>query len=451
MSSVTLTAPAEQAVVPSAGAVRAGADHLGNAGRPYHGCRPYHGWVMLPVAALLHAGTGVGQTYGVSVFVPHVLRDLGLTTTGLSLCYMAASLAAAAPLPWVGGWADRFGLRRTAVAAVLGLALACGVTAGAGGVLALTGGFFLLRLCGPGALSLVAANTLPMWFSRRLGLAAGLVGVGQSLAFAALPPLYAAAVLAVGWRTALPLLGLAAAAVLLPVLRWVYRERPADVGQRIDGGGVERRSGGSEYGGRRPRPAVRSWTVREARRTAAFRATLFAQAAWGMIGTGVLFHAVALLTARGLSDAAAASLFTPFGVLMAAGLAVGGPLADRLAPSRLIAASALLTATGTTILCGVDTLAGAWLVGGLLGCGQGVLCATLNTVWPRFFGTAHLGAIRGTAQTVSRRGVRGGAGAGRPVAGPPGRRVPGAGGVGGVAAGRGRRVPLGAGAGAWGS
>ena len=358
--------------------------------------RLYHGWVMLPLAAALHAGTGVGQTYGISVFVPHVLRDLGLTTTGLSVCYMIASLAAAAPLPWVGRWADRAGLRRTAAAAVVGLVLACAATAGATGAVTLTAGFFLLRLLGPGALSLVAANTVPMWFSRRLGLAAGLVGVGQSLAFAALPPLYAASVLAVGWRAALPLLGFASAAVLLPALALIYRDRPADVGRRIDGDGPERR-----LSRRRPKPAARSYTAREARRTSAFRATLFAQATWGMIGTGVLFHAVTILSCRGLSETAAASLFTPFGLLMAAGLGVGGALADRLPARRLIAASALLSAAGTALLCGVDTVAGAWLVGGLLGLGQGVLCATLNTAWPRFFGTEHLGAVRGTAQTVS--------------------------------------------------
>ena len=355
---------------------------------------------MLPLAGLLHACTGVGQTYGVSVFNPYFLRELRLSGTQLSTAYMVASLAAALPLPWVGRLADRFGLRATAVAGVVGLAVACAAAGWAGGVLTLGVAFFLLRLLGPGVISLVASNTVAMWFSRRLGLAGGVVGLVQSAAFAALPPLYTLVAASLGRRAGYTLLGLGTAAAMLPILLLVYRNRPEDLGQRPDG---------DEPGGpapsRPPSPhaaaAVRQYTAREARRTASFRVPLAARSLWGLVGTGLFFHAVTMLGDRGVSAAGAATLFTAFGLTMALGLAVAGPLADRWPPSRLIALFGLLTAAGTVTLGRADSAAGAWAAGALLGTGQGVLSAVLNTVWPRFFGTTHLGAIRGTVTTVA--------------------------------------------------
>ena len=353
---------------------------------------------MLPIAGLLHACTGVGQTYGVSVFNPYFLRELRLTSTQLSMAYMVASLAAALPLPWVGRLADRFGLRATAVAGIVCLGMACAAAGWATGVVSLAVAFFLLRLLGPGVLSLVASNTVAMWFSRRLGLAGGVVGLVQSAAFSILPPVYTAVAASQGRRAGYTLLGLATLAVMLPLVLFVYKNRPADVGQRPDGD-----EEGRVPKVRRPAPpvAARSYTAAEARRTAAFRVPLAARSLWGLIGTGLFFHAVTILGARGVTAAEAATLFTAFGVTMAAGLAVGGPLADRLRPAWLFGTFGLLTASGTAMLWAADSAADAWAVGAVLGTGQGVLSAVLNTVWPRFFGTDHLGAIRGTVTTVA--------------------------------------------------
>jgi len=57
----------------------------------------YYGWLMVPVAVIAQAVTGVGQTYGVSVFNPSLLDSLGISLTALSGVYMVGTLLASLP------------------------------------------------------------------------------------------------------------------------------------------------------------------------------------------------------------------------------------------------------------------------------------------------------------------------------------------------------------------
>ncbi|HWG46171.1 MAG TPA: hypothetical protein VN688_25645 [Gemmataceae bacterium] len=158
------------------------------AGMPAQSAEPrfYYGWVMLPVAVVGVIATSPGQTFGIAAFNKSFRMGLGLTHSQLTGAYMMGTLVAALPLSYVGVLMDRHGLRRITVAAVLLLGLACGMAAMADGLVTLFVAFFLLRLLGPGAMSLLSSNTLAFWFHRRLGMqaqglgerdAAGLLGV----------------------------------------------------------------------------------------------------------------------------------------------------------------------------------------------------------------------------------------------------------------------------------
>ena len=369
----------------------------------------FYGWIMLPVAALLHAGTGAGQTYGVSVFNPFIREDLGVSDLELSSVYAVASFLAALPLPVVGSLTDRFGLRAVGLGVVLGLVGGCFVTAAAPTLAVVGVGFFLLRMLGQGALTLVASNTPAMWFSRRLGLAGGLTGLGPSLAMALLPGAYLFVIRASDWRDGYRAVGLATAAILLPVLLFVYQNRPADVGRNPDGDP----DGGPDPAPLRkgpPRDDRGSLTAAQAYKTGAFWLALGVQSLWGMIGTAVVFHLAMLLEARGVPAPKTTAAFAlgVFAVCMAAAQFVGGVVADRTAAGRLLAAFGVLAASALGVLMALNLPAtsGAhmplvYLFAGLLGAGQGTLSAGMNVLWPRFFGTAALGAIRGTVQTFS--------------------------------------------------
>ena len=85
---------------------------------------------------------------------------------------------------------------------------------------------------------------------------------------------------------------------------------------------------------------------------------------------------------------------------MAGGMAVaqlaGGLLADRVSSRSLVTLAVGLIAFGCAVLS--LSAASVFIWGfSLFGLGQGLMTVVSGTVWPRYFGRAHLGEIRGVA------------------------------------------------------
>ena len=364
----------------------------------------YYGWLMLPMATLLHVGTSPGQTFGVSVFNPFIRDALGLSQSELSGAYLLASLMAAAPMPLIGWLIDRVGLQRTALCVVILLGLAGVTVSRANGLVTLTLGFLLLRTFGQGALTLIANNTLAMWFSRRLGLVSGLSGCGVSVAIAAMPSLYLLLIQRVGWRAAYQVLGVGTWLVLVPLIVVFYRNRPQDVGQQIDNGRhrtSDRHASTGASVDHKPQEAHRSLNLREAWRTRAYWIGLSVSALWGMIGTAIFFTIVPLFQWRGLTEAQAAASFITLAACMAGSQLIGGFLADRLPLNILLAISTAGLLTGVLTLWAMDSVWAAHAYAAQFGASQGLLISVGNTLWPRYFGRLHLGQIRSSVWTAT--------------------------------------------------
>lgn len=76
---------------------------------------------------------------------------------------------------------------------------------------------------------------LANWFDRLRGRAMAIAAIGVSVASFSLPPLTAWWITEYGWRTALELLSLLMAGILLPVIALLVIERPSLIGQYVDG------------------------------------------------------------------------------------------------------------------------------------------------------------------------------------------------------------------------
>jgi OFA family oxalate/formate antiporter-like MFS transporter len=362
----------------------------------------FYGWVMVALTIVVLVASSPGQTYGFTYFNPCLREALGLSQTKLSAMYLLATLLAAAPLSYVGGWADRMGLKRSTLISVAGLGAACLLAAVVQGVGSLFVALVGLRLIGPGVMSLLANNTLASWFDRRLGFANSAVQLVMAGALALVPLGTMALIAAVGWREAYAVFGVVLLAGILPLVWWVYRDDPDDVGQVRDGGwsGPTRRRS-SQLAGPPPVPADDdAFDLPGAMATRSFWILVGATSVWSMIGTGLIFHLDSLLSSRGLSTRETAWATPLMATCMAVMQLAGGRLADRAAPGRL-AAGALMLVSGACVTFAVGH-GPALVVGyGVFGLGQGIMSLVSSTVWARFFGRVHLGRIRGTALTAA--------------------------------------------------
>ncbi|MCD6425685.1 MAG: MFS transporter, partial [Anaerolineales bacterium] len=240
----------------------------------------YYGWVMVPVAVIAQAVTGVGQTYGVSVFNPSLLDSLGISLTALTGAYMVGTLLASLPQSYIGSLMDRFGIKKTMIGVVTLLGGACILFSRVNSLATLLVGFFLLRLLGQGGLSLLSGNIAAMWFREKLGTVTGIISSGFSISMAVIPAFFLYLINLRGWRTAYTWLGFLVWLIMLPILLLIFKNKPEDVGQVLDGGGEEN----LEIHGRQTNSKY-SFTIKEARKTPAYWIMMINSALWAMIIT----------------------------------------------------------------------------------------------------------------------------------------------------------------------
>jgi len=359
----------------------------------------YYGWLMVPVAVIAQSVTGVGQTYGVSVFNPSLLETLGISLSALTGAYMVGTLFASLPQAFIGSLMDRFGIRWVMTAVVILLGGACLFFSTVNSLWTLLLGFFLLRLLGQGGLSLLAGNIPAMWFREKLGVVTGIVSGGFSISMAVIPAFFLFLINRLGWRAAYARLGLLVWIIMLPILIILFRNNPGEIKQRIDGADTT-----DGITSEKDTFGQNSFDLKTARKTPAFWILLINVSLWAMIVTAIFFNLLSIFDSQGISSSVAAATYTTYAIASLITQIVAGPIADRGSLQYLLLACMSALAAGVVVL----TLATSpWIAHSyavLLGISTGLISLVGGTMFARYYGRKHLGKLRGsviTAQVAS--------------------------------------------------
>jgi MFS family permease len=272
--------------------------------------------------------------------------------------------------------------------------------------------FSLVRSLGQGALTLVSIWLVGEWFARRRGFATAMAGLGGSLSVMLFPLMNWWLIGQFGWQTGwLVLAGLVWGVLLVPSL-FLIRDRPEELGLLPDGDVAGLKSDPRPLASSTDLPEIhrmavavpasepRGWQVAEVLRETTFWKLLAVPATSGMVGTGLVFHAVSLLGSRGVPAAWALALIS-FQAAIATIVAIGaGMLTDRFPNRYLLAAAMLLLATSVAIVLVMPWTALAVVYAIMLGLHGSILRSTGMVVWMTYYGRAHQGEIRGVAMAV---------------------------------------------------
>ena len=353
----------------------------------------FYGWIIVPVVLAIQIASSPGQTFGVSIFNPYIRAELGLSHSEISGAYMMGTLLASLPMVYVGSLMDRHGPRRV-LAGVVGLfGLTCVGVSQVNGLFTVFISFLFLRMLAQGSMGMLTTNAVAMWFNRRLGLAIGIVSTGSALSMGMVPPLNHWLIQTVGWRWSYALLGVGVVCAILPLLAFVFRNRPEDIGQQRDG----RRTAPLDT----PETPVveKAHDLAFAVRTRAYWIMAVAVALPAMIITGIHFHAVQIYLDIGMAETDAVAMFSVFAAASAGSMLLGGIMADRLPLNLLLSGSMVGISLGIWLLTGITSPLTSAFFAVSLGMGQGIFMAVRSTIWVRYYGRAHLGKIRGTLTT----------------------------------------------------
>lgn len=379
----------------------------------------FYGWIVLIISMVAVAATSPGQSYLIGKFSSAIEADLGISETTLTAAYGLATVLAALPLPLVGRFADRFGPRALMGAAALALGVGCLLMGAVQGPFMLGVGYFVLRLAGQGALGLSASHSTAMWFEQRLGTVMGVKSFAMPLAILTLAPLTTWLIGMTGWRAAFALLGVGVWAAVLPLVLLAHRNRPEDIGQRVDGAPPAPAAGKGQHphahadtellNSAAQVPAQQAldladdppehvgevcFTRNAAMGTIAFWLIAAAMILNALVGTAFVFLLAKLALAVGLPLSATDSLLSVFAIGAAACAPLAGILTDRLAPRWVVSAGTALLALACITFAVAGNLLTAQLAMIWLAASQTLIFISGGTLLARFFGRPHHGEIR---------------------------------------------------------
>lgn len=368
--------------------------------------RYFPGWIMVGFAALGQYMSAPGQSYSVAALKDPMRDALGITETNFSLAYAFATLVSAALVPLFGRLVDRLGARFLLPVVAGGLGIACLQMSLTRNLFDLYVGFSLVRTLGQGAMFLLSIWLVGEWFEHKRGIATAIAGLGGGLSVMTVPLINKLLVDWYGWETTWVVLAMCVSGSLLLPGLLLIRDRPEDLGLHPDGLDPEHDELGDDgsddafIGGPSITSMEDSWTVAEAVRDVTFWKLLAVPATSGLVGTGLIFHQVALFNQHGLSAGEAIGLLAFQAVFAMVMSFPAGYATDRV-PARYLLFAAMTMLAGATLM--VITLPFTWMAliyASLLGLHGSVMRSTATVVWINYYGRAHQGAVRGVAWAV---------------------------------------------------
>lgn len=195
----------------------------------------YYGWWVLGGLFLVYAASNGILMHTLPLVYPDLIEEFGWDEAEVTLPATVLFVVAALTSPPVGAMLDRFSPRRILLVGVVGMSIGLICFAYVTSLEQLVGVYVLLAL----ALSLsgLVANMLVLsrWFQHLRGRATGILLMASSFGGAVFPLIIGVMLGAQGWRGALLVFAGIAAVMTIPPLLFVIRDRPEDVGSKIDG------------------------------------------------------------------------------------------------------------------------------------------------------------------------------------------------------------------------
>lgn len=338
-------------------------------------------WLIAGI--VLTSSSSFGQTYFIALSAAHLQEAFDLSHGGWGSIYTMGTLLSAVTLIQVGRLADRFKVRTLAVATLAMFIVMCLAMATVAHWIMLVFVVFGLRFCGQGMMSHLSLTAMGRWFRGNRGRAVAIASLGFSLGEGLLPISFVLLTGVIGWRfgwvAAAGVLGL----VVLPVVLYLLREErsPQSLSDAHHSAGL----------------AGRHWTRGEAMRHWLFWAMLPGVLAPSFISTSLFFHQVHLAGIKGWPIAAYVATYPIYSTVSVLSNFAAGTIADRFGAARLLPVYLLPTGIAMAVMGLATSFWWGPFALVMIGVTQGASQAMIGSIWPEYFGTRNLGAIRAFA------------------------------------------------------
>lgn len=278
-------------------------------------------------------------------------REFGWTHSTISFAVSVNLLLFGLTAPFAAALMARFGMRRVTVVALLLVAVGSGATVFMAASWQLVVCWGVLVGLGTGSMALAFVSTVvDRWFVARRGLVSGVLTAASATGQLVFLPLVAFLSGRCGWRSA-SLVVAVAALVIVPLVWFLLRDRPSDLGVLAYGAAADEAIEPTAAGGV-AHAALRA--LRDASRQPAFWFLAGGFAICGASTNGLVnTHFVPAAHDHGLPTTTAAGLLAVIGVFDVVGTVFSGWLTDRINPRILLAVYYTLRGVSLFVLPGL--------------------------------------------------------------------------------------------------
>jgi len=311
----------------------------------------HYRWVIVAAGGLLGC-LAIGAMFSLPVFLLPISRDTGWSVTGVSSAMTIGFLAMAfASIAW-GSLSDRWGARPIVFIGSVLLAVSLMAASWATSLIVFQIVFGVVVGTAAAAIFAPMMACVTGWFDTHRSLAVSLVSAGMGMAPMTMSPFAAWLVSGYDWRTALQIIAVVVAVVMIPVSLLV-RQAPALAA------GAAAVSPEDE--------AHSSMTTSQVLKSPLFIILLLTNFFCCATHSGPIFHTVSYAITCGIPVMAAVSIYSVEGLAGMGGRVVFGLLGDRFGAKRVLVLGLLAQAFGALAYVFAAGLGSFYAVAALFG------------------------------------------------------------------------------------
>ena len=322
-----------------------------------------------------------GQTFFISIHNSEIRNFYNLTDGQFGFIYALATLLSAFFLVGFAKMIDRIDLRFYSFFISLGLAISClGIFLLFDSIIILFFTIFGLRFFGQGAMSHAGETTMSRYFEKNRGKALSVSTFGGMLAVTILPIIVVKFTYIFGWNYVWLISSVSILIFFLPIIFLILHDQP------------KRHSNFSKTINNQVNQ--RKWRTREVLFDKKFYIFLPITMATPFISTGLTFHQIFIVNAKGWNINMLANGFIFLGMFSILGLIISGPLVDKYNAKKIISYTLVPLVMALLILIFFDNYFFMLLYMCFLGFNIGIGTPILGALWAELYGLESLGAVK---------------------------------------------------------
>ncbi|WP_077963802.1 MFS transporter [Ensifer adhaerens] len=311
----------------------------------------HYRWVIVAAGGLLGC-LAIGAMFSLPVFLLPISRETGWSVTGVSSAMTIGFLAMAfASIAW-GSLSDRWGARPIVLIGSVLLAVSLMAASWATSLIAFQILFGVVVGTATAAIFAPMMACVTGWFDTHRSLAVSLVSAGMGMAPMTMSPFAAWLVSAYDWRTALQIIALVVAVIMIP-LSFLVRQAPALAGDAAAASPEQEPQS--------------SMTTSQVLKSPLFIILLLTNFFCCATHSGPIFHTVSYAITCGIPVMAAVSIYSVEGLAGMGGRVVFGLLGDRFGAKRVLVLGLLAQAFGALAYVFAAGLGSFYAVAALFG------------------------------------------------------------------------------------